>query len=254
MARLNKNFDSDENSLDPPAISQATPKSPLKNTQTTLREKQQRQAITHCHKIHKSSTEEGLQIPSLERAKSFTSGRSGRKTLRRQRPLSPLYVNLLVLPTQADAVRSEPGVGFLHGRNVKSPANRIYSASKLPQIGSSVLEGRQATKDHWDYVLIDSTNEIDDDTRGDSLQQTQREAYKPRGQKLPKMQLLSTDSEITRKSVLKFSSITDNTTPSEKRDVKIPVADCASSKANISPESGDPKTVSAEENDVFLGQ
>lgn len=267
MARLNKTFDSDENSLDPPANSHAIPRSPLKNTRVTCLEKEQRRAITHGQESHNSLTEEGLQIPPLEPAKSITSDRSGRKTLRRQRPLTPLYVNLQDLPIQTDAARSEHGLGFLHGlksnkprflisgSNMKTLVNQNNSASKLPQIGSSVLESRRATRDLWDCVLIDFTSETDDDIRGDFLQQTRREAYKPRGQKNPKMQqLLGTDSKITQKSILNFPSITDNNTPSNKRNLDISIADCASSKANTSPEYGDPKTVFAEEDDVFLGK
>lgn len=229
MARLNKNFDSDESSLDPPVISHAIPRSPLKS-RTTSQEKQQSQALPHGQKSHKASTEEGLQVTPLEPIKSFTSGRSGKKTLRRQRPLTPLYVNLLVLPTQTDAVRSEHGLGFLPGlrndkprilsprRNMKSPTNLINSASEF-QIDSSVWEGRQATKDLGDYVLMDPTSETDDDTREDLVQQTQKEAHKPRGQGLG-----------------------------------VSVAGCASLKENINPESGDPKYIFAEEDDLFLGQ
>lgn len=264
MARLNKNFDNDESPQNPPIISHAIPRSPLKNTRTTPQEKQQRQAIAHGQTSYKASTEEGLEILPLEPTKSFTSGRSSKKTLRRQRPLTPLYVNLLALPTQTDAVRSEHGLGFLDGlrndkprilisrRNVKNPANRINSASELP-LGFSVLEEMQATKDLWDYVLIDSASEAHDDTRRDFLQQTQREAYKPRGQKLPKMQLLGSDSKSTQKSLLNSLSIADDTTPSKKPSFETLVADCDSSKTNISPESGN-QPVSAEEDDVFLGQ
>lgn len=265
MARLNKNFDSDENSLNSPVISHAIPRSPLKSTRTTSQEKQQSQAIPHGQKSHKASTEEGLQVLPLEPIKPFTSGRSGKKTLRKQRPLTPLYVNLLVLPSQTDAVRSEHGLGFLPGlrndkpriltsrMNMKSPTNLINSASEF-QIGSSVWEGRQATKDLCDYALMDPTSETDDDTRGDFSQQTQKEAHKPRGQKLPKMQLLGTDSEITQQSGWNFPSINDDTTPSRKPGHEISVADCASLKENINPESGDPKPIFAEEDDIFLGQ
>lgn len=265
MARLNKDFDSDESSLEPPVISHAIPRSPLKSIRTTSQEKQQSQATPYGQKSHKASTEEGLQDTPLEPIKSFTSGRSGKKTLRRQRPLTPLYVNLLALPTQTDAVRSEHGLGFLPGlrndkprilscrRNMKSPTNLINSASEF-QIGSSVWEGRQATKDLCDYVLMDPISETDDDTRGDFLQQTQKPAHKPRGQKLPKMQLLGTDSKITQKSGLNFPSINDDTTPSRKPGLEISVADCVSLKENINPESGDPKSIFAEEDDLFLGQ
>lgn len=264
MARLNKNFDSDENSLDSPVISHAIPRSPLKSTRTTSQERQQSQAIPQGQKSHKASTEEGLQVPPLEPIKSITSGRSDKNTMRSQRPLTPLYVNLLVLPTQTDAVRSEHGLGFLpglrndkprilrSGRNMKSPTNLINSASEF-QMGSSVWEGRQATKDLCDYVLMDPTRETDDDTRGDFLQQTQKEAHKPRGQKLPKMQLLCTDSKITQESGLTFPSINDDTTPSRRPGLEISVADCASLKENINPESGDPKPIFAED-DLSLGQ
>lgn len=262
MARLNKNLDNDENSLDPSVISHTIPRSPLMNTRTTLENK----PIPHGQKSHKASTEEGLQILPREPAKSFTSDRLGRKKLRRQRPLTPLYVNLIDLSTQTDAVQSEHGLEFLRGlrndkprflisrRNAKPAANRITSASKLSQIGSSGLESRQATRDLWDFVLIDSTSETDDDIRGDFLQQTRREAHKSGGQKNSKMQLLGTDSKITQESVLDFPSMTDNTTPSNKWNLDISIADCASSKAVTSPESRDPKTVSAKEDDVFLGQ
>lgn len=264
MARLNKNFDSDENSLDPAFISHAIPRSPLKSAPKTSQEKQQSPAIPHGRKSHKASTEEGLQIPSLEPIKPFTGGRSGKKTLRRQRPLTPLYVNSLALPTQTAAVRSEHGLGFLPGlrndkprtliskRNMKTPANLINSASEF-QIGSSVWEGRQATKDLSDYILIDLTSETDDGTRGDFLQ-TQKESHKPRGQKLPKMQLLRADSKITQKSGLNFLSINDDTTPSKNPDLEISVADCASLRASISPESGDSQPILVEGDHLIHGQ
>lgn len=264
MARLNKHFDSDENSLDPAVISHAIPRSPLKSTTTTSQEKQQSPAIPHGQKSHKASTEEGLQVQSIEPIKSFTSGRSGKKTLRRHRPLTPLYVNLLVLPTQTAAVRSEHGLGFLAGlrndkprtltskRNMKTPTNLINSASEF-QIGSSVWEGRQATKDLCDYVLIDPTSEADDGTRGDFLQ-TRKEAHKPRGQKPPKVQLLGTDSKITQKSGLNFLSINDDTTPSKYPDIENSTADCASVRGSISPESGDSHPIFAEEDQLILGQ
>lgn len=265
MARLNKSFDSDENSLEPPVISHATPRPPLKNTRTTSQEKLQSQAIPQGQKSYKASTEEGLQFQPLQPTKPFTSCRSGKKTLRRKYPLTPLHVNLLVLPTQTDAVRSN-GLGLLHGlrndkprtlmsrRNGKTPANLSNSASELPQIGSPVLEGRQVTEELCDYILIDPTSVTDDDTRGDFLQQTQREACEPRGQKLPGSQLFGTDSKITQESVPSFPSIADDTTPSKEPNLEIPVAGCASLKANISPESGVPKLVSTEVYGLFLGQ
>lgn len=264
MARLNKNFDSDENSQDPAVISHAIPRSPLKSRSAASQEKHQSPAVPHGQKSHKASTEEGLQIQSLEPIKYFASGRSGKKTLRRQRPLTPLYVNLLVLPTQTAALRSEHELGFLPGlrhdkprtltskRNMKTPANLMNPASEF-QIGSSVWEGRQATKDLCDYVLIDLTSETDDGTRGDFLQ-TQKETHKPRGLKLPKMQLLGTDSKITQQSGLNFLSINDDTNPSKNRDLENSVADCASLRASISSESGDSQPISTEEDHLIVGQ
>lgn len=266
MARLNKNFDSDENSLDPPVISYAIPASPLESTSTptTSQEKQQSQTIPHGQKSNKASPEEGLQIPSLELIKPFTSNRSDKKTLRRQRPLTPHYVNLLTLPTQTAAIRPEHGLGFLPGSrnekpgtlisksNMKTPAKPINNASEL-QIGSSVWEGRQATKDLCDYVHIDPTSETDDGTPG-FFQHTLKEAGKSRGQNLPKMQLLGTNSIITQKSGSNFLNIDGDTAPSKKTEIGISVADCSLLKAGISPEFGDPQPVIAEKDDLIVGQ
>lgn len=266
MARLNKNFDSDENSLDPPVISHGIPASPRESTSTptTSQEKHQSQTIPHGQKGNKASPEEGLQIPSLEPIKSFTSNRSDKKTLRRQRPLTPLYVNLLTLPTLTAAVRPEHGLGFLPGlRNdkprtliskskMKTPAKPINSATEF-QIGSSVWEGRQYTKDLSDYVHIDLTSETDDGTRGYFLY-TPKEAHKPPGQKLPKVQLLGTESKFTQKSGLNFLSIDVDTAPSKNTEIDISVAECSLLKAGISPEFGDPQPVIAEKDHLIVGQ
>lgn len=254
MARLNENFDSDENYHGSSVIPHAIPRSPSQNARTTREENQQSQAITNGQKS---------QIPTLEPAKSITRSRSGKKSLRRH-PLTPLYANLLALTTPTDAIQSEHGLGYLYGpRNVKpiglkpsldfkTPENRINSASELPHKVSTVLEGRQATKDLSDYVVIDSASETDDDNRGDFFQQTQREAYKFRVQKLPNLQLHGTDSSLSVISAQNFSTITANTNPSSKPVLGILVADYSSSKANVSLESRFPEPGSVEEDDVFF--
>lgn len=254
MARLNENFDSDENYLGPSVITHAIPRSPSKNARTTPEENQQSQAITNSQKS---------QIPPLEPAKPITISRSGKKSLRRH-PLTPLYVNLLALPTPTDAIQSGHGLSYLYGpRNVKPrdlksrmdfkiPANRINSASELPHIVSTVLEGRQATKDLSDYVVIDSTSETDDDNRGDSFQQAQREVYKSRVQKLPNLQLHDSESNVSGISARNFPSITADTNPSSKPVLEIVVADYSSSKANISLESRVPEPGSVGEDEVFF--
>lgn len=225
MARLNNNFDRDENSLDPPVTSHTIPASSLDSTSTptTSQEKQQSQTIPHGQKSNKGSSKEGLQIPSLEPIKSFTSNRSNKETLSRQRPLTPLYVNLLTLPSQTASIRPERGLGFLPGSrnekprtlisksNMKTPAKSINNASEF-QIGSSVWEGRQATKDLCDYVHVDPTSEAVDGTPGCFLH-TQKEAGKSRGPKLSKMQPLGTNSKITQRSGSNFLSIDGDTAP-----------------------------------------
>lgn len=245
MARLNENFDSDENHLGPSVTTHAIPRSPSKNARTTPEENQQSQAITNGQKN---------QIPPLEPAKPIPISRSGKKSLRRH-PLTPLYVNLLALPTPTDAIQSGHGLGYLYGpRNVKprAPANRINSASEFSHKVSTVLEGRQATKDLSDYVVIDSTSETDDDNRGDSFQQTQREVYKSRLQKLSNLQLHGSESNVSGISARNFPSIIADTNPSSKPVLEIVVADDSSSKANISLESRVPEPGSVEEDDVFF--
>lgn len=253
MARLNENFDNDANYPGLPVIPHTTPRSPLKNTRTTLEENQ---AIANGQESHNTSTEEELQIPLLEPASPITRGCSDKQT--------PLYVNLLALPTRTDAIQSEYRLSYLYGPThvkprgftprmyVTPPANRINSASELLHKGSTILEGRQATQSLSNYVVIDSTSETDHDTRGDPFQQSQREAYKPRDQTLPEMQLHGTDSSLSGKSGRNFPSTTANTVRSSKPVRDILVAGCSSSKANIGPESRVPETGSAKEDDVLF--
>ena len=253
MARLNENFDSDENYHESSVIPHGTPRSPSQNARTTREENQQSQFITNG---------QTSQIPTMEPAKPIARSRSGKKSLKRH-PLTPLYVNLLALPTPTDAIQSDHRLGYLYRpSNVKprglkprldfkTPANRINSASILPHKVSTGLEGRQATKDLSDYVVIDSTSETDDDNRGDPLQQTQRGAYKFRVQKLPNLQLHGTDSNLSGISARDFPSITADTDSSSRPVLEILVADNSPSKANISLESRFPEPGSVEEDDVF---
>lgn len=251
MARLNENFDSDENYLGPPVTPHAIPRSPLQNPRTTLQENQESQAITSGQKSHKASTEEELQIAPLEPAKEITKVPSGTNSLRRQRLLKPLSVNLLAFPTQTDAVQSDKLRSLTLRNEVKTPSNRVNSDCELPPKSSTVLEGRQASKDPSDYVVIDSTSETDDDTRGDFFPQTQRDAHKTRGQKHPKLRRYGTGSKLSGKSAWNIPSITVNTTLSNKPVLGLLAADC-SSKANISPESRVSEAVSADDTDMFL--
>lgn len=255
MARLNENFDSDESHVGPLATPHAMSRSHSKYIRGTLAGNQQSQATTKGQKSHKASTEEELRMPPLESTDSITRGRSGKNSLRRQRLLTPLYVNLLALPTQTDAAQSEHGLGYLSElrnvkqrsltprMNVKTPAHPVSSASELLRNGSTILEVRQVPKDLLEYVLIDSTSGTDDDAQGDSFQRKHREAFKPRVQTLPKLQLHGIDSNVSGKSARNFPSTTAKTTPSSKPILEILVADYSSSKANISPESRLPEDV-----------
>lgn len=251
MARLNENFDSDENYHEPSVIPHATPRSPSQNARTTRAENQQSQVITN---------DQRSQIPPLEPAKSITRSPSGNKSVKRH-PLTPRYVNLLALPTPTDTIQSDHGVGYLYRpSNVKprglkprldfkTPANQINSASELPL--STVLEGRQATKDLLDYVVIDSTSETDDDNPGDSFQKTQRGAYKFRTQKLPNLQLHGPDSNLSKLLAGNFPPITADTNSSSKPVLENLVADYSSSKANTTLEFRFIEPGSEAEDDVF---
>lgn len=243
MARLNANFDGDENYLGPLVSQHAIPRSHSKNRKRTLEGHRQSQVTTNGQKARHASTKEGLQIPPLEPSKL---------TLRRQRPLRPLYMNLLPLPTQTDAVQSVHGESDLYRlrranltprMNVKPPVHPTYSFSELLHKDSTFFESRQATMDRLGYVVIDSTSETDDDAQDELFQRTHREAYQPRVQTLPKLQLHGTNSNSTGKSAENIPSVIANTAPYGKPVLETLVADYSSSKANTSPESRPPENI-----------